>query len=323
MTIFSGVQPTGELTLGNYLGAIKNFSNDYEGEQFFSIVNLHAMTTEENPKSLKENTYSIAAWYIALGLDKKANLFIQSEVPHHLELSWILGNLVSVGELSRMTQYKSKSEEKINSKSTLLTYPILMAADIMLYKATHIPVGKDQKQHIELTRNITEKFNNKYGETFPECQPVINDNTSKIMSLVDPDKKMSKSDKNLKSKILLLDSADQIKKKIKSATTDSLSEINYNWEEQPGVTNLISIYCEIKKISIAESLLFFKDKNYGFLKEEVANAIIEELIPLQKKYFSILEDQELLESILEKGKREALKIAENNLAEIKKKVGLS
>ena len=323
MTILSGVQPSGELTLGNYLGALKKFKeSDKNAEKYYSIVNLHAMTTTDNSKELYKNTLSIAAWYIALGLHETGNLFIQSKIKEHTELMWILGNLATVGELNRMTQFKSKSKGQQSAKSTLFTYPILMAADILLYDVTHVPVGSDQKQHLELTRDLATKFNNNYGETFVLCEPQIPAKGARIMSLIDPLKKMSKSDENPKSKILLTDSEKEIRKKIKSATTDSLGEINYDEEKQPGVSNLITIYAVIKEQTIKEATEYFKGQNYGFLKEEVANAIVEELMPLQEKYFEILKDESMIMEHLNKGEENARKKAQEKMQEIKGKVGL-
>ena len=242
--IFSGIQPSGTLTLGNYLGAIRQFVQlQDENECYFCIVDQHAITVPQDPKTLKQNIRSLAALYIASGIDpEKATLFVQSEVPAHTELGWMLQSITYMGELERMTQFKDKSEGRSAVSSALFTYPTLMAADILLYQANIVPVGDDQKQHLELTRDVAERFNNRFGETFtiPEIQ--IPEVGARIMSLQEPTKKMSKSDENTRSFISMLDTPKQIEKKIKSAVTDSDDKIKFDPENKPGISNLLAIY---------------------------------------------------------------------------------
>lgn len=322
--IFTGIQPSGIVTLGNYLGAIKNWQREKSStENLYCIVNLHALTSNIDAKELQKNTEFLAALYIAAGLTKKGNIFIQSEVKEHTELAWILQCNIGLGELERMTQFKDKSSSQQRPNAGLLTYPVLMAADILLYDTTEVPVGEDQKQHLELTRNIAEKMNKKMEqEIFVLPNPKINKIGAKIYSLTDPLQKMSKSNPNPKSYISIMDTPESIIKKIKSAVTDSKGEINLDKENQPGVYNLLQIYASIKNLSIQESLEYFKEENYGYLKEEVANAVVEDIIPLQNKIKKILEDKELIKRELQKGKEYAQKIASQKMIEVNQKIGL-
>lgn len=325
MTIFTGIQPTGNLTLGNYLGAIKNFkqTNSANDESFFCVVDLHAMTVTPDAKTLNANIKSLLATYIALDLHKETNIFIQSHIKEHAELAWFLQCFARNGELERMTQYKDKSAKKVSVSTGLFTYPVLMAADILLYGTHIVPVGEDQKQHIELTRDLAERLNSFYDQdlfTIPE--PQIQKAGAKVYSLTEPEKKMSKSDENPKSYILMLDEPNVIKKKIKSATTDSVGEINFDPENQPGVSNLLTIYSICKGISMDETLAHFNGQGYGFLKTEVGDAIVEELAPFQAKYKEIIEDDDLIKEALAQGTQKAQERASENMEKIRKAMGL-
>lgn len=325
MRIFTGIQPTGTLTLGNYLGSIKNFKKTInpEDESFFCIVDLHALTVTPDAQTLKENIKSLCALYIALDLHELTNIFIQSNVRAHSELAWLLQCHTRNGELERMTQFKDKSQKRINVSTGLFTYPVLMAADILLYDADIVPVGVDQKQHIELTRDIAMRVNSFYQKdlfTIPE--PKIEGPSAKIYSLSDPQKKMSKSDENVKSFISMLDDEKTITKKIKSATTDSIGEINFDPENQPGVSNLLTIYSTCRGISMDETLAHFKNQGYGFLKTEVAKAVCDELLPIQERYYEIMKNEQLIIESLKKGTDAANKIAENKIKTVKEAFGL-
>lgn len=325
MRIFTGIQPTGTLTLGNYLGSIKNFKKTVnpEDESFFCIVDLHALTVNPDAKTLHENIKSLCALYIALDLHKITNIFVQSSVRAHSELAWMLQCHTRNGELERMTQYKDKSQKKINVSTGLFTYPVLMASDILLYDADIVPVGVDQKQHIELTRDLAERVNGFYKKdlfTIPE--PKIEGPSAKIYSLTDPTKKMSKSDENLKSFISMLDDEKTITKKIKSATTDSIGEINFDPENQPGVSNLLTIFSTCRGISMDETLTHFDAQGYGFLKTEVAKAVCDELLPIQEKYFEIMNDEQMIIDALASGTEKANLVAEQKIIDVKKTFGL-
>ncbi len=324
MRIFTGIQPTGTITLGNYLGSIKNFKSTInpEDESFFCIVDLHALTITPNAKTLHENIKSLVALYIAFDLHKITNIFIQSKISAHSELAWILQCHSKNGELERMTQYKDKSQKNINVSTALFTYPVLMAADILLYDTDIVPVGADQKQHLELTRDIAERINNFYDEDlFKIPEPQIQGPSAKIYSLTDPTKKMSKSDDNPKSFISILDDEKTITKKIKSATTDSVGKVNFDPENQPGVSNLITIYATCKNISIEKATEYFSPEGYGFLKTEVAKAVCDELMPIQKRYYEILENDELIHNSLKAGTQKANEIAEAKIKQIHNTVG--
>ena len=321
--IFSGIQPSGLPTIGNYLGAIRQFVQlQEENECYFCVVNQHAITVPQDPKELKENTRSLAALYIASGLDPdKATLFIQSEVPAHTELSWLIQTFTYMGELERMTQFKDKAGQQSSVSSALFTYPTLMAADILLYNADIVPVGDDQKQHIELTRDVAERFNNRFGETFVVPDIQLPEVGARIMSLQEPTKKMSKSDENQRAFISMLDTPKQIEKKIKSAVTDSDMEIRYDKENKPGVSNLLAIYASCTNQSIEAAEKHFADKRYGDLKSEVAEAVINVIEPIQQKYNQLIHSSEL-DEILDEGARKANKVAEKTLYKVKKRMGL-
>lgn len=321
--IFSGIQPSGVPTIGNYLGAIRQFvqlqdSNDC----YFCVVDQHAITVPQDPKELNENTRSLAALYIASGLDpKKATLFIQSDVPAHTELSWLIQTFTYMGELERMTQFKDKADGRDAVSSALFTYPTLMAADILLYNTNVVPVGDDQQQHLELTRDVAERFNNRFGDTFtiPEIQlPEVG---ARIMSLQEPTKKMSKSDDNARSFVSMLDTPKQIERKIKSAVTDSDMNIIFDRENKPGVSNLLSIYASCHNITIESAEEYFSNKRYGDLKSEVADAVLNVIEPIQEKYEKLISSTEL-DDILIEGANKANQVAEATLENVKKKMGL-
>lgn len=321
--IFSGIQPSGLPTIGNYLGAIRQFVQlQEENECYFCVVNQHAITVPQDPKELKENTRSLAALYVASGLDpNKATLFIQSEVPAHTELSWLIQTFTYMGELERMTQFKDKAERQSAVSSALFTYPTLMAADILLYNADIVPVGDDQKQHIELTRDVAERFNNRYGETFVVPDIQLPEVGARIMSLQEPTKKMSKSDENQRAYISMLDTPKQIEKKVKSAVTDSDMEIRYDKENKPGVSNLLAIYASCTNQSIEDAEKYFSEKRYGDLKSEVAEVVISVIEPIQKRYDELINSKEL-DDILDEGAKKANEVAEATLQRVKERMGL-
>ncbi|ABY94922.1 MULTISPECIES: tryptophan--tRNA ligase [Thermoanaerobacter] len=320
--VFSGVQPSGDIHIGNYLGAMRQFvalQEDYEC--FFCAVDLHALTVPQDPKVLKEKTIELAALYLAIGLDpKKVTIFIQSHVPAHAELAWLLQCITYFGELSRMTQFKDKSKGKESVSVGLFTYPDLMAADILLYNTHYVPVGEDQKQHLELTRDIAQRFNNRFGETFVVPEPMILKLGARIMSLTDPTKKMSKSDSDPNNRINLLDEPSVIKKKIMRAVTDSETEIKLDWENKPGVSNLLTIYSLFTGMEIEEVVNKFKGQGYGTLKKELAEVVIDKLTVIQKNYKDLSRDYVL--KVLKEGAERAQAVAEKTLKEVKEKMGL-
>lgn len=323
MVTFSGIQPSGIVTLGNYLGALKHFkANGAKEENLYCIVDLHAMTSTTDSKALRAQSKTLAAIYMALGIHEHSTIFIQSHVKQHTELAWILQTVARMGELERMTQFKDKSAKKINVNVGLFTYPALMAADILLYDTEIVPVGQDQKQHIELTRDLAERFNTTYKELFVMPKAKIAKHGAKIYSLTEPTKKMSKSDENVKSFISILDDEATIRRKIKSATTDSIGEINFDFDNQPGVSNLLTIYSLCKDITIEETVEHFKGQNYGFLKSEVADSIVEELLPIQERYNEIMNDKQLLNDTLKDGSEIAGKRAWRKMQKVNKAVGL-
>ena len=327
MRLISGIQPSGNITLGNYLGAIQNFLKLQNDEKIDDILvfiaDLHAITVPQDTTALRTNIKSLAALYIACGLDpERVKIFIQSEVPAHTMLGWALECNTYIGELERMTQYKDKKERQVAGVSSgLLTYPTLMAADILLYDADIVPTGADQKQHLELTRNIAERFNSKYGETFVVPEPVIAKAGAKIMSLNDPSKKMSKSDPNPKAYIALLDDINVAKKKIKSAVTDSEGTIRYDEENKPGISNLLTIYSCITGKSISQLEEQYKDSNYATFKEDLANVVGDLLQGIQEKYNVLLKSKEL-DEILDKGRDYANYLANKKINKVFNKIGL-
>ncbi|MFJ5714939.1 tryptophan--tRNA ligase [Neobacillus sp. NPDC093127] len=322
-TIFSGIQPSGTITLGNYIGALKQFvdlQNEYNC--FFCIVDQHAITVPQDPATLRKNIRSLAALYLAVGLDpEKATLFIQSEVPAHAQAGWLMQCVSYIGELERMTQFKDKSTGKDAVQASLLTYPPLMAADILLYNTNLVPVGEDQKQHMELTRDLAERFNKKYNDilTVPEISiPKVG---ARIMSLQEPTKKMSKSDPNKKGFITLLDEPNQIVKKIKSAVTDSEGIVKFDKENKPGVSNLLSIYSILAEKSITDLEQMYAGKGYGDFKGDLAEVVVNFFKPIQDKYYSLMETSEL-DDILDRGAEKANQAANKTLKKMENAMGL-
>ena len=323
--ILSGIQATGNLTLGNYIGALKNFVKmQDEYDCYYMIANLHALTVRRDPEELRNNTLKIIATYIAAGIDpEKSAIFIQSQVPAHAELSWVLNCYTYMGELSRMTQFKDKSEKhQDNINSGLFTYPVLMASDILLYQADLVPTGQDQKQHIEITRDIAGRFNKIYGETFKVPAPYIPKVGARIMGLQDPKSKMSKSSTIPNDSIFLIDTPEEIMKKIKKAVTDSEGIVKYDEENKPGISNLMEIYGIIENKSMDEIEKEFEGKNYGIFKQEVANSIIKELEPFHKKYNELMSNPQYLEEMCKKGAEKAQKIANETLKQVYEKIGI-
>ena len=320
---YSGVQPSGNLTIGNYLGAIKNFASfTDEFECFYCVVDMHAITVRQVPAELRKRTIETLALYIACGLDpKKATLYVQSHVPAHAELAWILNCYTMFGELSRMTQFKDKSAKHANNiNAGLFTYPTLMAADILLYQTDMVPVGVDQKQHVELARDIAQRFNQVYSETFTVPEPFIAQTGMKIMSLAEPTKKMSKSDENPNAIVHILDSKDDIIRKFKRAVTDSGSEIKVG-EGKDGINNLITIYSAFTGKSVEEIEREFEGRGYGEFKIAVGEACADALAPVQARYNEVLSDKAYLEAVMKEGADKASYFARKTLTKVKKKVG--
>ncbi|MBQ4584367.1 MAG: tryptophan--tRNA ligase [Bacilli bacterium] len=322
--ILTGLKPSGELTLGSLIGGISQtvkYQEDYES--FIFVPDLHAITVEQDPKTLKERIRKNVALYIACGVNPEKNtIYIQSDNLYHANLSWVLECHTYMGEASRMTQYKDKSSKGENVSVGLFTYPILMAADILLYDADFVPTGIDQKQHVELARNIANRFNNKYGKTFVVPEPLIPEVGAKIMDLQNPTQKMSKSADNYKGTILLLDSEDVIRKKIASAVTDSEGRIYYDPENKPGISNLLTIYSCLSKMPLKDVEEKFKESNYGDFKKEVADIIVNTLTTIQEKYNNLINSSKL-DEILDDGKEKTIKIAKEKYDAVIKKVGLN
>jgi tryptophanyl-tRNA synthetase len=305
--IFSGIQPSGNLTLGNYLGALRNFSKvQNDNECYYCVVNQHAITVPQDPQLLHERTRSLAAIYLASGLNPdKATLFVQSEVPEHVQLGWIMITVANVGELERMTQYKDKAAKRGDSiPAGLLTYPPLMAADILLYQANLVPVGEDQKQHLEITRDLAQRFNRVYGEVFTVPDILLGHDGTRVMSLQEPTKKMSKSDDNQTATIYLLDTPKDIEKKIKRAQTDSENSVHYDVDNKPGISNLMDIYAAVTDQTHDQITAAYADKGYGTFKKDVADAVISVLEPIQQRYEKLVNAAEL-DEILDKGAAKA------------------
>jgi len=321
--VFSGVQPTGNIHIGNYLGALKQFVElQNENDCIYCIVDMHSITVPQDPKKLRENILDVAALYLAVGLDpKKSIIFVQSEVPGHAELAWVLMCNSYTGELSRMTQFKQKSKDQESAPTGLFTYPILMAADILLYDTQIVPVGNDQKQHIELTRDIALRINHTYGDTFVVPDGRFLKEGARIMSLDDPTSKMSKSAENIHSRISLLDEPSKIKKSIMRATTDSDGEIRYSIEDKPGVSNLLSIYSVFSGTPIASLEEQYQGKGYGDLKKDLVEVVCSNLLPIQDRYNEIRHSGEL-NDILKDGAERANVIAEKTMQRVKDRFGL-
>jgi tryptophanyl-tRNA synthetase len=320
--IFSGAQPTGQLHIGNYLGALKNWvALQDEYEAFYCIVNLHAITLPQDPKTLRQKTLDLARIYLAAGVDPaKATIFIQSDVPEHAELTWVLSCIARMGELERMTQFKDKGKGNTERAGVgLFTYPVLMAADILLYQTDLVPVGQDQKQHLELTRDLAERFNRDYGETFTVPEPYIPPVGANILSLQDPAKKMSKSDENANGSIFLLDDADTVTKKIKRAVTDSGTEISFD-ETRPAIRNLLTIYHLLAGKPVDECVAHFAGKGYGQFKGELAETVVEFLRPFQERVNKY--DDDSLDAILRSGAEKARSIASETLGTVYSRTGI-
>ena len=305
--IFSGIQPSGELTLGNYLGALRNFSKMQDGNEcYYCVVNQHAITVPQDPDMLHARTRQLAAIYLAAGLDpQKATLFVQSEVPEHVQLGWIMTTLSYVGELERMTQYKDKAAKRGDSiPAGLLAYPPLMAADILLYQTNLVPVGDDQKQHMEITRDLAQRFNRLYGEVFTIPDILLGQDGTRVMSLQEPTKKMSKSDENWTATVYLLDAPKDIEKKIKRAQTDSDNAVRYDVQAKPGISNLMDIFAAVTDKSHETIGREYADKGYGAFKKDVADAVVSVLEPIQQRYEEMIGAPEL-DEILTQGAEKA------------------
>lgn len=320
--VFSGIQPSGTMTIGNYLGAMKNFVKlQDEADCLFCVVDLHAITVPQDPAALRQNTLNLSALYMAAGISpEKSTLFVQSHVPAHAELGWMLQCVAYYGELGRMTQFKDKSSKKEVVTAGLFTYPALMAADILLYQTSLVPVGEDQKQHLELTRDIAERFNNKYGETFTIPDPYIPEVGGRIMSLEDPSKKMSKSDESVGAYISMLDAPDVIRKKISRAVTDSGREVVYNPEEKAAVSNLMTIYALCADKSLDEVAAMYEGKGYGPFKKDLAEVVVSTLQPIQQRYNELLSTGEVQE-LLKVGAHRAAEKCEETMKSVKERLG--
>ena len=321
--LFSGMQATGNLTLGNYLGALKNWvtlSDEYEC--FYSVVDLHSITVRQDPAELRKRARNLLTLYLAAGLDPKKNcIYYQSHVSGHAELSWILNCFTYMGELNRMTQFKDKSAKHAdNINAGLFTYPVLMAADILLFQADVVPVGKDQLQHLEITRDIAQRFNGIYGDVFTIPEPYIGKAGAKIMSLQDPLKKMSKSDENPNASILLMDDPDTIIRKFKRAVTDSEACICYR-DEQPGIKNLLDIYCACNNVTPEEAVKEFEGKGYGDFKLAVGESVVNVLKPVQDEYARLSKDKAYIDSVIKENAEKAGYYATKTLRKVQKKVG--
>ncbi|MBE5767263.1 MAG: tryptophan--tRNA ligase [Clostridiales bacterium] len=324
-TVFSGIQPTGNLHLGNYIGALRNFGPlQEEYNCLYSIVDLHAITVRQNPTELRQNCLKLMSLYLACGLDpQKSLIYFQSHVAAHSELAWILNCYTYMGELSRMTQFKDKSQKHAeNINVGLFAYPDLMAADILLYQTDLVPVGNDQKQHIELTRDVAERFNSVYGDVFTVPQPLIGKVGARVMSLSDPNRKMSKSDPE-DTFIAILDDPAIIRKKVRRAVTDSEALVKFDVENKPGVSNLMSIYSAVTGKAFDAIEAEFEGQGYGTFKDAVADAVIAELEPIQNRYKQISADKAYLNEVMTSGAERAAKIAARTMSKVRRKVGLA
>ena len=321
--LYSAAQPSGNLTIGNYAGAIRNWvalQNGYEC--FFAIANMHAITVKQDPALLRRRTLELVSLYLACGIDpEKCTLYVQSQVPQHAELNWVLNSIAYVGEMERMTQFKDKSRKHAdNINMGLMDYPVLMAADILLYQTDLVPVGADQKQHLEIARDLAIRFNNRYGETFRVPEPYIMKDGAKICSLQEPEKKMSKSDENLNASVFLSDDRDTVIRKFKRAVTDSGNEIRAS-EEKKGVTNLLTIYATFKGCTVPEAEKEFEGKGYGDFKLAVGETVADALAPIQEEQKRLLADKEYVSSVLKAGQERAFKAARKTLSKVYRKVG--
>ena len=322
--VLTCVQPTGKLHLGNYLGAVKNWIAYQEDcECYFGIVDMHAITIPYVPADLRKNVYSLAAQYMACGIDPtRCNMFVQSNIAGHADLAWILGCICPLGQLERMTQYKDKARKHANNLcSGLLYYPVLMAADILIYNADIVPVGEDQKQHIEITRDLAQKFNRTYSDTFVLPEAAIPKTGARIMSLQTPDSKMSKSDPNQNGTIYIIDDADTLRRKIMSAVTDSDTAVRYDVENKPGISNLMNIMSSLGGMSLSEIEDNFAGKNYGEFKKAVADVVVEALSPVREKYNALITDKDALNKVLADGACAAQRRADRIMSKVRRKVG--
>lgn len=323
--VLSGIQPTGTPTLGNYVGAVRNWSLLQTDETFccYCVADLHAITLRQNPTELRKFRYNMAALLLAAGIDPERSIvFMQSHVPEHTQLSWVLNCNTYMGELSRMTQFKDKSaKHEDNINAGLFTYPVLMAADILLYQSDLVPVGHDQKQHLELARDIAIRFNNAFGETFTVPEGYIPRTGGRIMSLQDPEKKMSKSDSNQNAFVAIMDDPAVIRNKFKRAVTDCDGEIRFDPESKPGVSNLLSIYSIFTKKNMEEAVEAFKGMGYGALKEQVAECVIAELTPIQQRFNEFSQDKQYIQKVLADGAEKARAIARKTISKVYHKVG--
>lgn len=321
--VLTGLQPTGDITLGNYIGAIKQMLKyQEEYESYIFVADLHSITIPQEPDILKSKIRSLIALYLACGIDPEKNIiFIQSENPYHTNVSWLLECNTYFGELSRMTQFKDKSSKNENFTTGLFTYPVLMASDILIYDIDYVPVGKDQKQHVEIARDIAGRFNKKYGDTFQLPEPLIAKVGDKIMDLIDPTKKMSKSAQNKKGVIHLLDEEKVIRKKIMGATTDSIGKVTFDPINQPGISNLLTIYTCLSGLSMKQAEEQFKESNYGMFKKALADLVVETIIPIQQRYNELLSSNQL-DEILDKGAKYTTEIASQKYKDMKIKMGL-
>lgn len=324
-SLFSAVQPSGAVTIGNYIGAIRNFAklqDDYSC--IYAVADLHAITVKQEPAVLRRNTLELMALFIACGIDpEKSVLFVQSHVPAHCELTWVLNTITYPGELSRMTQFKDKSARHAeNVNMGLMDYPVLMASDILLYQAALVPVGADQKQHLELSRDLATRFNNRYGQTFTVPEPyILKDSGARIMSLADPAKKMSKSDENPNAFVTMSDDRDTVIRKFKRAVTDSGNEVRYAPDEKAGVSNLMVIYHAFTGKSLAEVESEFSGKGYGDFKVAVGEAVADALAPIQAEKARLLADKAYLQSVMKSGAETAFCMARKTLSKVYRKVG--
>ena len=324
--LYSGMQATNTLTLGNYLGALKNWVNlSDEYDCFFGVMDLHSLTVRQDPTAFRQNAKKLYALYVAAGLSPEENIvYFQSHVSAHAELAWILNCYTYMGELNRMTQFKDKAEKHSdNVNAGLYTYPVLMAADILLYQAAKVPVGADQKQHLEICRDIAGRFNSVYGDVFTIPEPYIGKTGERIMSLSDPEKKMSKSDENPNGAVLLLDDRDTILRKFKKAVTDSEASVRFDREQKPGVSNLMSIYSCVTGKSYEEIEAEFQGRGYGDFKAAVGETVADALSPVQKRYEELMQEKTWLDTCIKENAEKAAYVANKTLRKVKKKVGLN
>lgn len=324
--LYSGMQATGKLTLGNYMGALKNWMTlNEEYECFFGVMDLHSLTVRQEPAEFRKRARDLFALYVAAGLDPEKNcIYFQSHVSSHAELSWILSCFTYMGELNRMTQFKDKAAKHAdNINAGLYTYPVLMAADILLYQADVVPVGRDQLQHLEITRDIAQRFNSIYGDVFTIPEAYMGKAGANIMSLQDPTRKMSKSDENANASVYLMDDADTVRRKFKRAVTDSEAEVRYDWDNKPGISNLMDIYGATTGKTTDEIEKEFAGKGYGDFKMAVGDAVAAMLTPMQTRFEELIKDKEYLDKMIKQNDEKAYYFSQKTLRKVKKKVGLT